>query len=797
MIGATPPAPVPGGGSIAVPRGGPSHAAALEGTIPAGYVAEVMAGQLAATLDLAAHLAITHISVAIAVMAFFWDSGSHAYLAVLFLMVSVPVTLLTLGVWISRHRPGWVPSVAFQTRSVAAATLALGLAWSTMPLLMYPPGDQDHRMLVVAISAGLIASSFTLNGIPNIAILFCVPVVVGSFAGLSLGGGDVSLTLSILLVIYACFVLLSVRQMTRISTERITDRLRVSDQSETIALLLHDFEANTSDWLWETDAAGRLQHVSDRMAEVSGIPVGELYNAPFDRLLQPTGPLGESVLALAGYMHDRIAFRDHVVETADSDGRRWWRLSGKPTYGHDGSFAGFRGVGSDITETRRSEDKIAYLASYDALTSLANRTLFNLQATVECQRASQFDETCALLYLDLDGFKIVNDTYGHGFGDRLLQNVARRLRVAVDNGSLIGRLGGDEFAILSPKTDEAGARALAETLIEALSAPYAIEGIQVEIGASVGIGMAPRDAIDPESLMGKADLALYDAKAAGKGRFSVFDPGLEQTMRTRRELELDLKAALANGDLQLHYQPVVNLAHGEVLAFEALLRWQSPARGNVSPADFVPVAESCGLISVIGRWVLRQACSEAARWSDSIRIAVNISPSHFRNSDLLQDVTDALNASGLPPNRLELEITESIFFEMNAAISANLRDLRALGVRIALDDFGTGYSSLSYLIRFPVDKIKIDRSFIKDMSTRHECLAIIEAILALARKLSITVTAEGVESVDQARMLRARQCDDIQGFLFSSARPSSEVEGLVETLPQRFRGIFATAAAAA
>ena len=768
---------------------GATDAIPAKSAIPARYLTEAMASQLAETLDLATYLAVTHIVVALAVVGFFWEVASQAYLVTLLFMVAVDMLLLPLGVWISRHRPDWTPSIAFRTGSVGAVMLLLGIAWSTMPLMLYGPSDFDHRMLVVAIVAGLIATTFTLHGIPNLSARFCIPIVVGSFVALARTGEHIAAVLAVFLTIYAAFVLLSTRRMTRLATERNLDRVRVSDQKETIGLLLHEFEESTSDWLWETDAAGTLQHVSDRIAEVSGIPVDRLLHAPFEKLFRrggPTGALGDGGRELIALTQNRTPFRDHIVEIPGGDGPRWWRLSGKPTYDGGGSFAGFRGVGADITATRRSEDQIAYLASYDSLTCLANRSLFGAQAAAECERAGRMNEACALLYLDLDGFKIVNDTFGHNVGDRLLQQAARRLRMAVEDGELVGRLGGDEFAVLVPRIDEARAVTLAERIIATLSAPYAIEGIQVEIGASVGIAMTPRDAAEPESLMGKADLALYRAKSNGKGRVSVFEPVLERVLRARRELETDLKAAIANDDLELHYQPLVSLTGGHIHAFEALLRWNTPLRGFVSPAEFVPVAEACGLISIIGRWVLHQACAEATRWPSDIRIAVNISPAHFRHSDLLQDVVDALSASGLDPHRLEIEITESIFFEMNAAISANLRELRALGIRIALDDFGTGYSSLSYLIRFPVDKIKIDRSFIKDMGTRHECLAIIEAILTLAAKLSIRVTAEGVESVEQAQMLRDRRCDDIQGFLFSTARPRGEIHNLLETLPQRF-----------
>ena len=764
--------------------------------IPERYRIETRSRQLDEAMALANYLAVTHTVVAIAVLLFFWNTGPHAYLFAQLILTMLIVVLAARGARAYRAQP---PSPALVDRGHRVArvlTLALGTVWGLMPVFLFTPSDADHRTLVVVLCAGLIVDAYVIGPILALSLLVTIPIVVGSFIGLILSGEPIAGMLAILLTIYAGFVLISVRQMAGLSTQRIVDQVRVAEQKETIGLLLHDFEANTSDWLWETDRDGILQHVSERIAQVSGRPLASLVQAPFETLFtgEREGAVPDrNVAALIAFVRERTAFRDHVIEATVAGAPRWWRLSGKPIHDKAGGFLGFRGVGSDITASRQSDARIAYLASYDALTGLANRALFHALATAECARAGQLARPCALLYLDLDGFKIVNDTFGHGFGDALLKRVAGRLRAAATERGTVARLGGDEFAVLYPCKDSGEAAGLGRDLIEAISAPYAIDGVQVEIGVSVGIAMAPDDASEPDSLLGKADLALYRAKAGGKGQIFVFEPALEIAVRTRRDLEADLKLAVAEGEFELHYQPLVSLKDGGVRTFEALLRWNRQQRGFVSPVDFIPVAEASGLISTIGRWVLREACAEAAHWPAGIRVAVNISPTQFRNSDLVEDVRQALDASGLHPDRLELEITESVFFEMNAVTVANLRDLRALGIRIALDDFGTGYSSLSYLIRFPVDKIKIDRSFIKDMSHRHECLAVIETILALARRLSITVTAEGVETVDQALMLKRSRCDDIQGFLFSPARPACEIAGLLDTLPRRFQAILPAA----
>ncbi len=389
-------------------------------------------------------------------------------------------------------------------------------------------------------------------------------------------------------------------------------------------------------------------------------------------------------------------------------------------------------------------------------------------------------EDLALLYLDLDRFKAVNDSHGHPVGDELLRAVAARLRACVRDSDLVARLGGDEFAVAQCGAPQpAASRQLAQRLIEALAAPFELAGVQAHIGASVGIAVAPFDGDDPDTLLKNADLALYRAEADGRGTMRYFEPAMDERARLRRALEADLREALAQGQLHLEYQPLVRLTDGMVGGVEALLRWRHPARGGVSPAEFVPLAEDNGLIVPIGRWVLEQACRDALRWPASVRVAVNVSAVQFRQDTLLRDVAHALAHSGLPATRLELEITESVMLREPAQAVAQLRQLRAHGVHIALDDFGTGYSSLATLHAFAFDRLKIDRSFVRDLGARDDARSIVRAVAGLGRSLGIATTVEGVETAEQLAIARDEGCVEAQGYLFSRPRPADEIAAFV------------------
>jgi diguanylate cyclase (GGDEF)-like protein len=434
----------------------------------------------------------------------------------------------------------------------------------------------------------------------------------------------------------------------------------------------------------------------------------------------------------------------------------------------------------DITEWQQAQEQISHMARHDALTNLPNRTLFREQLEKALRLAKRADQL-AVLCLDLDHFKEINDSLGHPIGDALLKEVARRLGECVTEHDTVARLGGDEFAVVQfcSDCDPSAVALLASHIVEKIGVPYDIGGHQLVVGVSIGISLAPEDGKNPDELLKKADLALYRAKADGRGTYRFFETGMDARAQARRLLELDLRAALKRDEFEVYYQPIRDIARDSVVAFEALVRWNHPLRGMIAPLNFIPLAEETGLIVPLGDWVLRSACADAAGWSRDVDVAVNLSPVQFKNPNLVSSVMAALQASGLAAHRLELEITESVLLQNSEATLAVLHELRAFGVRISLDDFGTGYSSLSYLRSFPFDKIKIDRSFISELATRDDSVAIVRAVTGLGKSLGIVTTAEGVETEAQFDLLRLEGCTQVQGYLFSPPRPAAEVEGML------------------
>jgi diguanylate cyclase (GGDEF)-like protein/PAS domain S-box-containing protein len=532
------------------------------------------------------------------------------------------------------------------------------------------------------------------------------------------------------------------------------------------------FDAQTSGFLSVNDAA--VQHYGYSRATFLRMKLQEIW--PQDEWVSHTQALQQ-------------------VGDAFNSGRNWRHLKADGTeievmtFGRRVTFEGRDGflvAVVDVTERRRAEARIAHMAHHDGLTNLANRELFQGRLKQVLEQSQPGNERVAVLCVDLDLFKNVNDSFGHPMGDRLLKMVADRLRSEIRGNNLVARLGGDEFAVIlagdvSPK--EASDNAM--RLIRKLSARYDIDGIEVVIGASIGIALSPGDGDTSEELMRNADMALYRAKSDGRGAHRFFEKEMDRQAQKRRDMELDLRRAFANGEFELHYQPLVDIAADRISGFESLLRWRHPEKGMISPADFIPVAEDIGLIAPLGEWVLREACAEAVKWPADVKVAVNLSPMQFRSRNLVQVVISALAQSGLSPLRLELEITESVFLAETEANLAILHQLRELGISISMDDFGTGYSSLSYLRSFPFDKIKIDRSFVKDLAQRSDCVAIVRAISGLGRSLNITTTAEGVETTDQLDWLRAEGCNEVQGFLFSPAKPAAQIEALLSKFGQR------------
>ncbi len=435
----------------------------------------------------------------------------------------------------------------------------------------------------------------------------------------------------------------------------------------------------------------------------------------------------------------------------------------------------------DITERKRAEARVAFMAQHDGLTGLPNRNLLRQRMDEKLVHARRSVEKIAVLILGLDNFKAINDALGHGIGDKLLRSVAKRLRSTLREEDVLARLNSDEFSIVqSGLTRPEDAVLLAKRLSQAIGEPYLLDGHSVVIGASIGIAMAPGDGDESEKLLKNADMALSRAKNDSRGTFSFFEAGMDARAQSRRKIEIDLRDAIHNDVLCPHYQPLIDLSSGRITGFEALVRWPHAERGMIPPAEFIPVAEETGLINALGGLMLLHACRDAALWPDDVRVAVNLSPLQFRGGNLLSVVMDALKQSGLPPRRLELEITETLLLEKSSQVQATLHALRALGVRISMDDFGTGYSSLSYLRSFPFDKIKIDQSFVRDLAANPDAQAIVRSIISLGMGLGVTITAEGVETEAELNCLRSEGCHEGQGFLFSRARPNTDIVGLLQ-----------------
>ena len=528
------------------------------------------------------------------------------------------------------------------------------------------------------------------------------------------------------------------------------------------------------------DSAGTLVLCNRRYIEMYGlssevIKPGCTVRQVVDHRIE-TGSLSPRESEL--YVNDRRAAvsRGHTVSNVTElpDGRTIL-VTRRPMQG-----GGWVATHDDITKRRQAEAQIAHMAHHDALTDLANRTLLREQLEAALLRARR-GERLAVLYLDLDHFKNTNDTLGHSMGDELLRAVADRLRGCVRETDTIARLGGDEFAIVQTAIAEpADAAAFARRIREALTAPFDLDGHRVIADASIGISMAPDDASDPDQLLKNADMALYGAKSDGRGTFRFFESDMDARIKARRTLEADLRNAVANEEFELFYQPLINLEHNEICGCEALLRWHHPQRGLIPPAEFIPIAEETGLIIPIGEWVVKTACAEAASWPDNVTVAVNVSPVQFKSEALVLTVVSALAKSGLAAKRLAIEITEAVLMRDNEATLATLHQLRDLGVRIVMDDFGTGYSSLSYLRSFPFDKIKIDRSFINDLSERADAGIIVQAVANLAASLNMTTTAEGAETPGQLEKIRALGCTEMQGYLFSRPKRAADIARMFE-----------------
>ena len=575
------------------------------------------------------------------------------------------------------------------------------------------------------------------------------------------------------IVVVVVMIFLIVRQLRR---QHAAAQYKLSEKSQQLDTAIN----NMTQGLLLFDASGRLVICNQQYIDMFGVspdivkPGCHLRDLILHR--QEQGTFVGDVDAYCARFLNPEGGGVRITETTMPDGRTIQLIYKSSPDG------GWATTLEDVTERRRVQAQIQHLAHYDALTNLPNRTLFQRHAEGLLLEAA--DAQFAILYIDIDEFKRINDSLGHLIGDEFLKGVADRLRQSVGSNDFIARLGGDEFAIVQRDvTCDDDVSALVARIYDGLRTPFDCNGHQLASEASIGVAVAPRHGTDLFGLLKSADLAMYAAKAAGRRTYRFFEPSMEKQANNRRELESDMRAALVEGGFELHYQPLVDLRNDEVKGCEALIRWRHPLRGMVSPADFIPVAEDTGLIEEIGQWVLRTACAEAMTWPAHVRVAVNVSPIQFRSQSLSLKVAAALAETGLDPRRLELEITEAVLIADDDAALIALNQLRALGVHIALDDFGTGYSSLQYLQRFPFDKIKIDRSFVKEVTRNSSSASIIKAVVSIAADRNMITTAEGVETLQQRETVQNLGCTQMQGYLFSAARPAHEIRALLASCP--------------
>ncbi|MFN3457920.1 MAG: putative bifunctional diguanylate cyclase/phosphodiesterase [Novosphingobium sp.] len=660
------------------------------------------------------------------------------------------------------------------------SSLFVALVWAVPMLAFAPFGDAAQRMTLWTVLAMLMAGmAVTFAALPMATVMFSGIVGLSAVASFLFWG---DYTAAAVAVAFVAIVSVGGVEAARTFLGARVAEAGMAEKAEVVSLLLREFEEGDADWLWQVDANRRVRSVSPRFAFALGEDPEDVDGKPLIQLIAgpawDSGHFHSSLHDLAERLKRRESFSNLLVRVTLHGNHRWWELSASPKVDENGAFVGFRGVGSDVTEQRESAEKIAYLARYDTLTGLPNRLMLTEALGDAMGYAEKWRTRCAFLMIDLDRFKAINDTLGHLVGDQLLALVSERLKPIMREGEVCGRLGGDEFAVVvRDAAEEQRIAELSEAIIATLSQPYEIDHHMLYVGASVGSAIGPRDGSTVETLLRNADLALYRAKDEGGGRHCTYEPSLHAHAEERRKLEFSLRHALERNEFSLMYQPVVDATTEEVQSFEALLRWNSVEHGFVSPAKFIPLAEDTRLIVPIGEWVLRSACREAMSWPDHVKIAVNVSGEQLLDPYFAETVVGALASTGLAPNRLEIEVTESIFVRDGTTAQMTLENLMGIGCGVALDDFGTGYSSLGYLRKMRFSTIKVDRSFVQGAAKDNpESLAIVRAVVAMADALEMSTTAEGVETEDELACIRRLGCKKIQGYYFG--RPMNRTDAL-------------------
>jgi len=645
--------------------------------------------------------------------------------------------------------------------------------WSSLPLYALAEQSPANQLLIGAVLATMSIAAVALAALPIAATAWLCTLCASLCIALFIAAGSLPLDHVVGIILIAGLGIGAVIRVARSTLKQIETIADVGSRSEEAALLLREYEQRGAGWLWQVDAENRVTYISSRMTAMFGKSTGQIIGHSLPASLGGTSSLGQVLLA-------RVPFVGLDMEIKTPNGPRWITIAGDPIINSNGEFEGFRGVGSDITDVRRTQDRLIHLANVDVLSGLPNRGRVRQLLGEALSGAQKSQVPCAILFLDLDGFKPVNDTYGHPKGDAVLKAVAQRLVKEADDFGTVGRMGGDEFAIvIRDAQSRKSVENLAERIIASIAQPYRFDKMEIRIGISIGCAFGPIDGQSVDDLILKADLALYEAKGNGRGQCCYFSTTLQSEAEDRARLEQDLRVALAGDQFHLTYQPLICAKTQTLTGFEALLRWTHPERGNVPPNIFIPIAEESNLIVAIGEWVINEACRAAASWPEHITVALNISPRQLVLRSLPNTVSEALGRYKLPGNRIELEVTESVFMDNGEGSLDVLKRLRTLGVGIALDDFGTGYSSLGYLNKAVFHKLKIDGSFVREAGSRPETVEIIKSIIQLARSFRLDITAEGIETVEDFERMRELGCNTMQGYLFGRPMAFARANELV------------------
>ena len=729
--------------------------------------------QLISRAQLAPFFAAANFVAALMMAASLWDTIDSSYL----LPWVVAVAGLNL-VAVQLARTQSITCVGRSGRRVptwflVGDVVTRALTFLSLPAYFYGSLDPGSQVIAASVMAGLGVAGLGLVVIPQSAMAWMVAFTAGVGGALVLGRHTVPFQHMLSILFTLGVSIFGVMTVARWAFHQLKMNADVGSQSESASLLLQEYEQRGVGWLWQVDSENRVSYISSRMSALLGKPAGQLSGHSFPALLGGNAELGRVLL-------EKQPFNSLEMELGTPRGARWISMAGDPIIDTAGRFEGFRGVGSDITEIRQTQERLTHLANVDVLSGLPNRGRVRQLLGEALRGATSGNVPCAIMFLDLDGFKPVNDTFGHPKGDAVLRAVAKRLVDEVAHHGTVGRMGGDEFAIVV--TDAQSRRkveALADRIIQSIKEPYMIDQTEIRIGVSIGCAFGPIDGATVDDLILQADLALYQAKDAGRGVARYFSSELQSEQEDRVRLEADLRSAVASKQFHLVFQPLINAKNQKLVGFEALIRWNHPKRGFVPPNVFIPVAEETGLMAAIGEWVIDEACRATATWPEPITVALNISPKQIILPNLPNVVSEALARHKLPGNRIELEVTEGVFLGDNGSTLDVLKRLRALGVGIALDDFGTGYSSIGYLNKAVFHKLKIDGSFVREAGSRPENVAIIQSIVQLAKSFRMSITAEGVETAEDFERMRDLGCDIIQGYLFGKPLPYERANQMV------------------